>query len=494
LNNSGSIAFAPTPSLNTNFRMQTDRDLKLPHEWLGFDVGTEVRRSHGLQMTYKPPRIVLLRLFSPDFTYNSGYTEDSSPNIRRPTDPPGVVRNVNANRDAGVKVSFDLGRQLGRLFGAAGLLEEQGGDEEPDASERSPLEKAGPGGSAPGENAHGVGRTGPEAGGQGTAESAGADSVEARPKPRADPMIAVKKIAGILSSLRKINASVQQKSQSAYSRIPGRPSLLYQLGLSKNSSVATSDSTYDEPEGRSKDLKIVIDSGVQLTKSIDVAGRFGRSTQSRDFRGSESHSKSIQWPDLSVSWKELEKLGPFRGLFASASATISYNKSKQQSGKSEVTEATRELSNLTPSIAFVWKNQMQSSVGVQYAKDKLDSRGSITENSNLGVNVDFKYSFTPGKALRLPLPFLRNKTLKSRLDTSVSGGFTKTGGRRSAGAPGRFVSLPGQTTIRVSPRLAYNFTQALNGSVFIDYSRTHADATDQTTTIVRVGITATFTF
>jgi hypothetical protein len=105
-----------------------------------------------------------------------------------------------------------------------------------------------------------------------------------------------------------------------------------------------------------------------------------------------------------------------------------------------------------------------------------------------------KYTFTPGNAVKLPLPFLRNKTLKSRLDTSINGNFSKTGGRRSAGAPGRFVSIPGTTSFGISPRVTYNFSRALNGSLFIDFTRTYNEASDQTTTIVRVGITATFTF
>jgi hypothetical protein len=202
----------------------------------------------------------------------------------------------------------------------------------------------------------------------------------------------------------------------------------------------------------------------------------------------------MQWPDLSLSWKELEKLGPFRGLFAAASATMSYNKSTNETGRDGAIQTTRVASNFTPSIVFQWKNDIRSTIGVQYQIDKTETRGAITENSNLAVNLDLKYTFTPGKALSIPLPFLRNKTLNSRLDTNVSAGFSKAGGRTSSGEAGRFVSVPGISLIRLSPRVAYNFTQALNGAFFIEYSRSYAEQTDQTTTIVRLGLTATFTF
>jgi hypothetical protein len=318
--------------------------------------------------------------------------------------------------------------------------------------------------------------------------------VKAGGKPRVDALSAVKKVTGALGNIRKINASIQQKRSTRYSRIPERPSVLYQLGLASASGVTTSDSTYDEPEQTSQDLRVAMDSGVQLTRNIDVAARFSRSTGSAEFRGSETESKQMQWPDLSLSWKELEKLGPFRGLFATASATMSYSRSKNETGRDGAIQTTRVASNFTPAIVFQWKNDIRSTIGVQYQNDKTETRGATTENSNLAVNLDLKYTFTPGKALSIPLPFLRNKTLKSRLDTSVSAGFSKTGGRTSSGEAGRFVSVPGNRLIRFSPRVAYNFTQALNGAFFIDFSRSYAEQTDQTTTLVRIGLTATFTF
>ena len=42
--------------------------------------------------------------------------------------------------------------------------------------------------------------------------------------------------------------------------------------------------------------------------------------------------------------------------------------------------------------------------------------------------------------------------------------------------------------------MTYNFSQALNGRLFIDYGRTYTELTGQTITTVRVGISAVFTF
>ncbi len=268
--------------------------------------------------------------------------------------------------------------------------------------------------------------------------TAAPDSAAAPGKPKLHALGAVKKVTGVLSSIRKISASVQQKQGTGYTKLPERPSVLYQLGFTKSSGVTTADSTWDTPERISRDLRVAMDSGVQLTRNIDIAARFSRSSGTAEFRGSETESRQMQWPDLSLSWKELEKIGPLKGLFTTASATMSYNRSKNESGRDGMIQTTRVASNFTPSVVFQFKNDIRSSIGVQYQTDETETRGAITENSNLAVNLDLKYTFTPGKAISIPLPFLRNKTLKSRLDTSVSAGYNKQGGQRSTGAGGAF--------------------------------------------------------
>jgi hypothetical protein len=263
--------------------------------------------------------------------------------------------------------------------------------------------------------------------------------------------------------------------------------------LSTGSGVVYEGDTYDAPERIRETKRISMDSGVQLTRNIDLAGRFGRTTGTTTFRASETNTSSTTWPDLSLSWKGLETFGPFRGLFNTASATMTYNKSTRETGKGDVVQTHGETTNLTPSVVFQWKNTVQSAIGVQYGKELSDTRGAVTEGTNLSVSLDMKYAFTPGKAFSLPLPFLKNRMLKSRLDTNLNASYAKSGGRSSAGE-GRFIPTPGTTTIKVSPRVAYNFTTALNGAFFIDYSRMHTDVSGQTTTTVRVGLTATFTF
>jgi hypothetical protein len=464
LNNSGSISYIPFPSLTTSFRADQQRDPKLQQDWIGVGVGREIGRSHSFQANYKPPPVFLIGAFSPDINYSSSYREDSSPNVRRVGDPIGA-RNVSNNRDLSVRLRFDLGKYMGKVLGAVGLADK---DQQPTPPGRPP-------------------QTG------GTGGQAQPDTTEVKKAPP-NPLTIVRGVGNMFANIRRINASVRQRVQSNYSRIPTRPTLDYQFGLTNKTGIFVFGEEIDEPERTNESIAISLDSGTNITKNLDVAARFTTTITNSGFRNSETRAVTTSWPDLNFSWKGLEKFRGFAGIFVATTANMGFRKNTRESGRrGEDPETINESTQLNPAIAFTWKNGLASTVAVSRTNNSTDTRGSISENSSLNVSVDLKYTFQPGK-IGLPLPFLRGKNLASRLDTSVNMGYTKSSGRRKTAGAVDFDDLPGTSQISVNPRLTYNFTRALNGSFFIDYTRQFSDATNQTTTTVRVGLNAIFTF
>jgi hypothetical protein len=309
-----------------------------------------------------------------------------------------------------------------------------------------------------------------------------------------DKWVAVRRIGGVLSRIRRINASFSQRFSSTYSRIGGRPDLLFQLGLTDKSGVNVRGIDLDVPERVSENNSLILDSGVQVTRNIDLAARFSVTLSKNKFLASESRAKSTIWPDVNLSWTGLERYGPLKGLFTASSATVGYRKTTRQSGQGKRIDSTDKRRSLTPAIVFTWKNGINTNVNMSLTRNTNEVRGSFNETSSMSFNMEFKYAFAPGKALKIPLPFLRNKTLRSSLNTSLSMGYTRSGGRRSELGSNVLKSVPLRTTVRVSPRVTYNFTRALNGGFFVDFQRQFSEATDQTITTTRVGIDATFTF
>lgn len=451
--------YIPFPSLTSTFRMAVNRDYARPHQWQGFEIGTETDRNQSFQASYKAPDIFLIGMFKPDFAYSSGYREDQRPNVRLAGDPPGVM-NVSTQRDISVKMSFDIGKYFKRAFEGLGL-----GEPQPEAP------------------------TPPQPAGQ-----TEADTTQTEEEKPYDKWIAVKRIGGVLSRIRRINGSFNQRGSSAYNRIAARPGFGYQFGLWNNSGVEVDGVAIDTPEQSSRTNTFMFDSGVQITQHIDLAARYSTTLNNQAFRAQDSNSRSTTWPDVNVSWSGLEKLGPLQGLFTTTTATLGYTVSTRQSGTGGQVNSTERNMRLTPTLVFTWKNGLNSTANMSLQKTTNQLRGSFTETDALSINMELKYNFAAGKAFKIPLPGLRNKILRSSLNTSLQMGYTRAGGRRSLLGSSVLQKTPGRTSLRIAPRVTYNFTNALNGGFFIDFSRSFSEATDQTTTVTRVGLDATFSF
>ena len=72
--------------------------------------------------------------------------------------------------------------------------------------------------------------------------------------------------------------------------------------------------------------------------------------------------------------------------------------------------------------------------------------------------------------------------------------YAQSGGRRYQEGSELSQPIPRTTSLSVSPNLTYTFSRALNGRLFVDYSRSYAEVSDLTTTTLRVGVSAVLSF
>ncbi len=469
----GSANYSPFRSLTSSFQGAMSRDLNRPYYFHGVDIGREVGRSHGLQVSYKPPPLFIIGAFSPDLNLNTGYSENSGPRVVRPGDPAGT-RNASNQRSAALKMRFDVGKYFGKLFGVFGWLDED------DQTGQRPAGGAKPRG--------GVGSAGGE---QPAAEE---DSTTASGRG-ADPMLAVRKAGNILKSIRKVNINLQQRFNSSYTRIPIRPSWQYQMGLTESSGVITSGGVLDKPDRTSTSLSVNLDTGVQLSENIDVSTRFRATFTNSATLGAEAETKSMSFPDISVKWTGIEKFALFRPMFKSSTANVTYKQEKNESGRKGDIDSKRESLTLTPSMTFMFKNGINSTLSVSYRNDMSDNRGSIVENTNWNIALDLKKDFRGGSGFKIPIPFF-SKEVKwtSTLNSNLNIVYSRSSGKRYQEGSEIFQPIPMLSTLKVSPSLTYMFSRALNGRFFIDYSRSFAEASNQTTTALRIGVSAVLSF
>ena len=462
----GNVRYTPFRSLESSFGMSINRDGSIPHEWMGVDIGTEVARTNNARLSFVPPRSWMgISIFEPSVELQSRYSEDSSPNVRGTNDPEGTL-NANASRDDTGRMRFDLARHIGRVFKWMGIdvNKLQGGEEARRA--QPPPQSAG----SPADSAHAVAdtsRTGGEKPGAGTA---------------------LRGLARILVNVRPISANIQHRLSSGYLRIPERPDLTYRLGMDTNAGIEG----VDKPDQKRASLSFNLDSGVQLTKRLDVQGRYTRATTDQDFRASgQTRTLAVTWPDLQAKWDGLGNFKPLRPILSSGTLNMNYKATHQESGqKDQPPVSTNETLALSPAVDVTWKNQMQTTLSVAYSSATNDTRGSKSETNSTGVSLDFKRDFRGGGGIG----FLGKKmSWNNDLETSLSIAYTRSGGQRTT-LGGFSEPIPSSTSWRVFPTARYTFSKNINGSAFIDYGRQYAESTRQTTTTLRVGVTAVVTF
>ncbi len=512
--------YQPFKSLNSSYSINVRRDAALPgDEVFGFSVGREISRNQSIKATYRPTIFSLDRLLAPDLSVTTGYNESGGPAVRQAGDPAGV-RNVSVNRTTGLKMRFESGQYFERFFDWIGLP-----PMDPEAREarrrRELLNQPG-----------GVRRVGTDAG------KIDPDSLEAmisppgrRPPPTLgdqvqadtnrvvadtsgvasdttiaaadttsgggapDATLALRKLGEILSTLRPINISVNQRSNNNYTRIPGRPKLAYQLGLAKDSGVYALDGSgeFDQPERVNDQLTLSLDSGVQLTDNIDFTGRYSRTVNDSEFRESKTQSISQIWPDVNIRWNGLENIGFFKRLFSQANSTFQLRKTTSESGFRDNLDNKTEQTTIGPAFSLVWKKyEVSSNFSVGYSKDRSEQPNNESNRQNLTVDADFRKAFRGGSGIKIPIPGLGDIKWDSTLDSTLRLRYRRTSGTRVTNLVE--TEIPETTSLQVSPEASYNFSQTINGRLFVDYTRAYSAQSDQTTTTVRVGISAVVRF
>lgn len=464
----GNVRYNPFRSLETNYGMTLNRDASIPHEWLGVDIGTETARSNNARVSFVPPRGWYgISIFEPSIEVQSRYAEDSSPNVRRPGDPEGTL-NANASRNDTGRLRFDFARHAGRVLKWIGVNVDE---LQADGRSQSP-----PPGAPPG--------TPPDSGQ--AAPDTTTHVATAKPRPGAGSLL--KGIARIFVTVRPISANISHTMSSNYLRIPDRPDITYRLGMDSDAGL----DSISKPDTKKQTFGFNLDTGVQLTRSLDLQGRYRRDTGDTDFRSTgQTRTLDVTWPDLQAKWDGLANFRPLRPILTAGTVNVNYKETHHEDGPKDK-EPVNQTESLTfsPALDMTWKNELQTTLSVSYTSNLNETRGSKAENNSRGATLDMKRNFRGGGGIGI---FGKSMNWDNDLEATLSIAYSKSGGERTGG-DGFHQPIPSSTSFHVSPTARYVFSKNINGSAFIDYNRTYAESTDQTTTQVRLGVTAVVTF
>ncbi|KPJ53957.1 hypothetical protein AMJ39_02455 [candidate division TA06 bacterium DG_24] len=435
----------PFPSLTGSYSLNVIRDLELEKRRFNRNIGSEVNRTQTVTTSFSP---TLTRILSHTFSYSTRYAEDH-PNRSVLTDSLDLRNASNANTSQ-VRLGLNF-PEFVRIF--TGLR-----DEAKDASAR------------PG-------------------------------SPHWLAMQAEKWSRNITSP----QASYTQDRQTRAYGLLDRPSLRYQIGLTRSSGDVP---RYEGYRGLSEDSRSVsnsyrLSSGVRMgTVNVSVAThRTDSRAETAGWRAREGHSAT--WPDLSLSWGRVERFQIFRGLVTSSTLSSSYMRRTERRGYvGEPSDYITEVNSFSPLIAWQarWRQGIGTNLSTNYTRTEVENVNTMTQISSVSqeetrnIRLTANYSFSAPGGLRLP--FVRNRLrFTSNLDFSLMASYsTQVRTRVQKGLAAAPVIEVDINTLSIVPQASYNFSSSVVGGLSGEYTRRRDNQADRTFKTIEVRVFVEFKF
>jgi hypothetical protein len=184
---------------------------------------------------------------------------------------------------------------------------------------------------------------------------------------------------------------------------------------------------------------------------------------------------------MTFKWRGLEKKRFLSRFIKQSDMTVRFERKTQKDQRGEETDY-----QLNPNWNLTWKNDLTTNLSLTFSQRNWKEARQEMWKRSWSVNLDTKYNFEAARGFGLPLPFLSKKKIKfkSTLTTAVSISYTNASS----------YNQPPATTISISPRASYKFSNRITGSVNINYSRNAGGILGYVYHKVGMHLSAEFTF
>jgi len=524
MNGDANIDFQFLENLRTTHTVGFRRDLsQIYRPWAGLNIGRETERRYANSVTFNPK---FGQWLSPQYSFNSSFTDDHGPNVRRTGDPPDV-RNIRGQSNHQVRASFDLKKLLGKPpateRGATSTRRDRSrGTTPPVRTDRSTREDAiatDEGDESRGNAEETPGRVGDRSAGDretGEEDESRGPGVGSRPsedeppgdeqtelEPESDgPGLSVL-VDPIVAFIRKMDAlegRYSVKRNSRFDRVPydEMPGWSYRLGLAdaEDADDRTVETSYDAG------------TGVKLTSQIRLKGDYKHTVTSRWYKSAVSESLDLvtqtesmnETTKGSLSWSGLERVGPLSGLFKSVRARSGVEHRRSYSGPvGEPSSKGNSLSfNPVVSLDATLTNGLTGSFSWDRKRANtfsLSGVGSVTEDVTSSMSLTMNYRFSAPQGLKLPF-FGQKLKFQSNLDTSLT---FRTSAKQSRTAQSEALLPnvePSSSTkeYSVTADATYSFSRSVSGGLQISFAQSRDEKRDQTRRTIGVHLSAEFKF
>jgi len=275
----------------------------------------------------------------------------------------------------------------------------------------------------------------------------------------------IRKLAGRIDPVR---ANYQRDKSFNLAGLYSRPSWKFQLGLTEDPDSPQNPQVYQnnrESISSSWSLK----TGLEILPGIDVGTSYKLRDNISRTPDKADQTRTVNFPDISVRWGNVDKIGPLSSLLESSSLDFGYSRKQEEKGDEGLKELTSEseTKDFSPLLAWTarWKKNVSTTLKTTrvFSEQKI-FRGSATttrrEEQTYSFNIS--YSFSSPQGIRLPLLGRIRFTSNLNLALDIS---TRENVERTALQGLGFNVKADTRELRVQPTASYSFSKNVTGGL-----------------------------
>ncbi len=309
-------------------------------------------------------------------------------------------------------------------------------------------------------------------------------------------------LRSVLAYLGPMQTDLTINRTSSYSRLLGRPSLMYLLGLAENPGLQDSTGRVQAVNGNSSlnglDWRANLRTRVPLmyNSSLSIRGSYGDRTTVANLVVNRTRER--RFPDLEVDYGKLaEAMHLTRFLRAPNLRTgWSWSRSWEYQGNRKRVTSQSSTHDLRPLIALrgSLKNGTTADLGINmrstYREVTLLGR-STQSDRNTDLNFTLSRSYSQGQKVNL---FGKTSTVRSSVNLSLATVYSRRQGETKIAGSSQLQNQTDETRLSVTGTGSYGFSTNVTGKAVLGYSGTTNHLLNIVRRSIRVELSAQFTF
>jgi len=275
----------------------------------------------------------------------------------------------------------------------------------------------------------------------------------------------IRKLAGRIEPIR---TNYQRDKNFNLAGLFSRPSWKFQLGLTEDPQSRQNPQVFQNNR-ESISSSWSVKTGLEIIPGIDVGTSYKLRDNISRTPDKADQTKTVNFPDISVRWGNVNKIGPLSMLLESSSLDFGYARKQEEKGDEGLKELTSEseTKDFSPLLAWTarWKKNVSTTLKTtrMFSEQKI-FRGSATttrrEEKSYSFNIG--YSFSSPQGIRLPLLGRIRFTSNLNLSLDIS---TRQNLERTALQGLGFNVKTDTKEFRVQPTASYSFSKNVTGGL-----------------------------